>query len=117
MDAQQKKEIKRAYAEAGTTPGVFVIRNVAASRVLLGTSTNVNSIMNRHRFQLDLNGHPNSGLQRDWNASGKDSFTFEVLDTLKKEDLVDRDVNTELAALKELWREKLAGPPSNVSFY
>jgi hypothetical protein len=113
----RRKELKRAYLEAGTIAGVYCIRNIVNGRIYVDASPNAQGMLNRHRFDLDLGSHRNHALQQDWNENGKDKFEFEILDVLKNEDLVDANVAAELAALKELWREKLSAPPSNSPLY
>lgn len=47
-------------------------------------------------------------LSADWKACGKDAFVFEVLDELtQKETQTPEEFCADLAALGELWAEKL----------
>ena len=57
---------------------------------------------------VKLGSHQNRDLQRDWNALGAEAFAFEVLDTLAPRDEARGDYTRELAALEELWLEKLS---------
>ena len=113
----RKKELKREFKETGTTAGVVSLRCKANGRVLLMTRQDLNGCFVRTRMSLESGRHHISALQKDWNEFGADNFEFEILDTLNKADLVDRDAVAELEALKELWREKLAAPPANATFY
>jgi hypothetical protein len=72
-------------------------------------------MLNRQRFQLEGDLHPDKELQADWNDLGPDAFTFETLDLLKPSDDPGYDSTEDLRALKEMWLEKLAA--SGVPLY
>ncbi len=102
-----RRELVRRYKDEGTPMGVYVVRNLANGRVLVGTSMNLEAIFNRHRFQLRMGGHRCTGLQRDWHAQGGENFAFEVAHRLQKKDDPAFDPEAELAVLLELWRAEL----------
>jgi len=110
-----RKELKKEYAEKGTVAGVYKIECGKNSRVFLGSSTNAPGILNSHRFQLDLKVHRSRALQEDWNAFGKECFTFEMVDAIKKKDDPAVDIQEELKELESLWRENLT--KENRAFY
>lgn len=85
--------------------GVFQIRNLKNEKIFVGSSTNLDGIFNRHRFQLNADGHPNKALQADWNASGEENFAFEILEELKPRE--NLDIKKELEFLEDLWLENL----------
>ena len=105
MDSRQ--ELKRQYK--GSTPqmGVFVIRNHANGKILLGASLNMPGMLNRTRFQLQMGAHQNTALQADWKTLGPESFSFEVLDELKPVEDKGHDYGDDLNTLRLLWLEKL----------
>jgi len=113
----RRKELKRAYLETGTTAGIVCVRCKANGRMLLMMRKDINGFVSRVRFALEAGGYFKTELQKDWNKYGENEFEFEVLDTLKKEDLADKNPDDELRALMDLWRDKLAAPPSNATFY
>jgi len=88
--------------------GVYRVRNRRNDRSLVGASTNLPAILNRHRFQLAMQVHPNRALQDEWNAFGADAFDFEVLDVLEPPDRPDYDPGDDLRVLEEMWLEKLS---------
>ncbi|MCU1264658.1 MAG: hypothetical protein JWM21_976 [Acidobacteria bacterium] len=88
--------------------GVFLIRNNVNDKVFLGTSLNLDGIINRHKFSLKSGGHPNKTLQADWDEFGSNSFAFEIVDELTPSQNPDRDYRHELQLLEKLWLEKLA---------
>ena len=102
-----RKELVRKYKETPRPAGVYRVRHTPSGRTLLGGSPDAPAMLNRFRAQLRMNGHPNRRLLADWKADGPDGFTFEVLDLLESDESPDYDPTEDLAALEELWREKL----------
>lgn len=102
-----RKEIHREYKERVKPSGVFQIRNTANGKVLLGSSLNLEGPLNRHRFMLRNNGHPNRELQKDWNELGPERFHFEILETVTLSDHPNFNLKDELTLLEEIWLEKL----------
>ena len=107
MNVHRRKEIHREYKERVKPSGVFHIKNMANGKVLLGSSLNREGPLNKHRFLLRINGHPNKELQRDWNELGPDQFTFEILETVQVTDDPNFNLKDELTLLEEIWLEKL----------
>ena len=104
---QRRKEINRAYQERVKPSGVFQVRNSANGKVLLGSSLNLEGPLNKHRFMLQINSHPNKELQKDWNEFGPGQFTFEILETILVKDDPNFNLKDELTLLEEIWLEKL----------
>jgi hypothetical protein len=93
--------------------GVYRVLNRENGRSLIAGSTDLGSILNRHRAQLNFGSHPDGELQRDWNRFGPEAFEFEVLDTLEPKDTPGYDPADDLEVLCEMWRARLspAGEP------
>ena len=102
-----RKELIRQYKETPKSAGVFLIKNVANGKVLLGSSKNLHGPLNKHRFMLRAGMHDNRALQKDWNDFGPDSFTFEILEEVRVEESPDFSLDDELALLEEIWLERL----------
>lgn len=102
-----RKEIHRQYKERVKPSGVFQIKNKANGKILLGSSLNLEGPLNKHRFMLRINSHPNKELQQDWNDLGPDQFTFEILETVQVQDSPNFNPKAELTLLEEIWLEKL----------
>ena len=102
-----RKEIHREYKERVKPAGVFQVRNMANGKVLLGSSLNLEGPLNKHRFMLKINGHPNKELQQDWNELGPDQFSFEILETVQISDNPNFNLKDELTLLEEVWLEKV----------
>ena len=102
-----RKALIRDYKESRRPMGVFRVRNTVTGKCLVGTSVNLPGMLNRQRSQLEMAGHPNRELQKDWNELGPDAFVFEVLDTLAPREQPDYDPSDDLRALEQLWLDKL----------
>ena len=82
------------------------VRCGASGQVWVGHTPTLGTVQNRLWFTLRQNGHIGADLQRAWAAHGADSFTFEVLEQIKDDDLSftgDGALKKRAAA----WREKL----------
>lgn len=102
-----RKEIHREYKERVKPSGVFQVKNLVNGKVLLGSSLNLEGPLNKHRFMLKINSHPNKELQKDWNELGPEQFVFEILETIPIKDDPNFNLKDELTLLEEIWLEKL----------
>ena len=102
-----RKELTRAYKETAKPLGIFQVRNTINGRVLIGSSVDVPSRLNRERAQLALGTHSNKELQSEWRTFGAEAFDFTTLDTLEPRDDPDDDPRADLAALEHMWIDKL----------
>lgn len=70
---------------------IYKITNVKNNKVYIGqTIKRLASIrFSNHVYKLTRNKHANEHLQRAWNKYGRDSFTFEVIETCLTLDAVD----------------------------
>jgi hypothetical protein len=101
------KRLKKDYQLTPRPMGIFLIRNNRSDKVLLVAGMNLGGAINRHRFQLDHDAHPNKQLQADWNQLGSDHFAFEIVDELTPRSDTELDYRAELAFMEKLWLEKL----------
>lgn len=83
-DLDRKKELRMKYQEKKTRAGVFQIKNEKNKKSFVDSTRNIHTIQ-RQRFMLEHDAHPNKSLQADWNKFGADAFTFEVLEVLEKD--------------------------------
>jgi len=109
MDSKtrSRKEIHQAYKECVKPAGVFMIKNIANGKVLLGGSLNLEGPLNKHKFTLKIGGHLNKALQKDWDEFGPDNFVFEILEEVKVQDNPNFNLQDELTLLEQIWLEKL----------
>ena len=103
----ERKELKRQYLETVQPMGVYRVKNLANGKIFIDSGLNVRGKLNRCKFQLAHGSHVNKVLQEDYNTSGLDNFTFEIIDCLKPKKDKDTDYTDDLKMLEELWMEKL----------
>ena len=102
-----RKELQREYKERVKPSGVYQVKNLANGKVLLGSSINLEGLLNRNRFTLRTNSHPNKELQKDWNELSPDQFLFEILEVVQVQDDPNFNLKDELTLLEQIWLEKL----------
>ncbi len=102
-----RKELQREYKERVKPSGVYQVKNLANGKVLLGSSLNLEGLLNRNRFTLRNNSHTNKELQKDWNELGPDQFVFEILEVVQVKDDPNFNLKDELTLLEQIWLEKL----------
>ncbi|MCL1829548.1 MAG: GIY-YIG nuclease family protein [Oscillospiraceae bacterium] len=110
----RKKELRALYSEREITGGVYLIRNTLNNKLFLDTSLDMQSSKNRFEFALKTGSSVYLKLKEDMEKHGADRFVFEVLEEHKKgKAQTNEEFKSDISALTELWREKLAGE----SFY
>jgi group I intron endonuclease len=102
-----RKELQREYKERVKPSGVYQVKNLANGKVLLGSSLNLEGLLNRNRFTLRNNSHTNKELQKDWNKFGPDQFVLEILEVVQVQDDPNFNLKDELTLLEQIWLEKL----------
>lgn len=95
----------RQARDAFPPMGIYAIRDHASAHLLLGASRNVHAALNRARFELRMGKHADRVLQAEWNRSGVDGLSFEVLELVKEREDADFDYAGELKALEQVYRE------------
>ena len=102
-----RKTLKRQYLETKTRVGVYAIRNQITGRALVAGSTNAQSTLNRHHFELRHGKHRNARLAQDWVEHGESNFLFDVLDMVKPSADPAFNAERELEILVYLWRQEI----------
>ena len=102
-----KKELKEAYKQMKIPMGVFQIKNIRNSKVLIDYSIDMESKWNRHKMELKFGNHRNRNFQKDWNEYGEENFVFDVLSELKKSEEENINYNKELKILQDMVIEEL----------
>ncbi len=103
-----RKALIREYKQRRPPMGVYRVHNTITGHALVAASTDLPSILNRHRAQLGMGGHSSRVLQADWIAHGPESLVFEILDTLTPPDEPGYNPLEDLTVLEDLWLEKLS---------
>ena len=81
----RKRELKQQYQEIEIVAGVYQIKNNLNGKLFVESTRNLKTI-NGVKFTLNNNTHMNKLLQSDWNEFGKEAFSFEILEKLKKDE-------------------------------
>jgi hypothetical protein len=102
-----RQEIKREYKERKKPSGVFQIKNTVNGKVLLGSSLNLEGVLNGSKFKLNAGAHRNQALQKEWNEFGQDKFLLEILEAVNVKDDPNFNLDDELTLLEQIWLEKL----------
>ena len=103
---KSQKELKNDFKSARTQMGIFQIRNLVNGKVLIDSSTNLESIWNRNRTELKFGSHRNDLLQNEWKQFGEENFVFEVLAEIKQKEDEVINYTAELKQLKALFLEE-----------
>ncbi len=106
-----RREAARQARDAFPPMGIYAIRDQSSGHLMLGASRNVHAALNRAHFELRMGKHADRVIQAEWNRSGADGLTFEVLELVKERENPDFDYSGELKALEQIHRE-LQGLPS-----
>ena len=125
MDKAKRKQLTAEYQDRERTMGVFQMKNNANGKIYIGGSTNLDALWGKEQFLLNIDGHTNRELQKEWKQFGSEHYSFLILETVKFEqkvrydykDVLDpegrqpidmvRQYNREVGELKDWWMEKL----------
>ncbi len=102
-----RKTLTNEYKQKKTSIGVFQIRNTVNGKIYLDSSPNLDTIWNRHLFELNLGSHRNKALQQDWKEHGAANFVFEILSELEQDDDKPVDYAKEVKTLEAMFLEEL----------
>ena len=102
-----KKALIRKYKQTNRPMGVYCIRNTVNGKLLVSTSRDLPSILNRQRMQLRAGSHTNQSLNKDLKEYGAEAFEVEVLDTLDVPEQADYVPSSDLRILEQMWLDKL----------
>lgn len=64
--------------------GVYAITSSTNKKSYIGYSTNIKKRWDKHKYELRRNIHANKHLQNAWNSYGESTFSFVILETLKR---------------------------------
>ena len=71
------------------TSGIYSIINEDNGKSYIGSSFDIVDRWRRHKGLLNRNKHHNFHLQQSWNKYGHNKFTFILLETVSKENLIE----------------------------
>lgn len=71
--------------------GVYAIKNTVNNKMYIGSSTDLKMRKSVHISSLRGGYHSNDSLQSDWNKYGEQSFSFDVIEFVSPELLVEKE--------------------------
>jgi len=105
----RRKELKRFYKSQPVVGGVYCIRCSGNDRVWIKATKNMTGQRNSFQFSASNGMCPSPEMRTEWCEYGSESFSFTVLEELKKNDTqTDAQFADDIATLLEMWQEKLA---------
>ena len=111
-DRARRKELAEQYRQTIPEAGVYLIRNAASGKALLGSTADLGSLRNKLDFakstgtQSALDGR----MAKDIARFGMDPLSLEVVEILGvTPGMTQRQVRDDLVTLEGLWRKKLGG--------
>ncbi len=106
MDKEQRKKLQQQYSERTVVGGVYAIKNAVSGKMLLLSTLDMPGSRNRYLFALQTGGCVHPLLRKEW---GKEEFTFEVIEELKKkDDQTEKEFTQEVSELLELTAERFS---------
>ena len=102
-----RKELISQYKNRTQTGGVFAVKNTVLNKWYVESTSDMKAAINR--FDT-FGGSTYAKLAQDHIAQKGEGFIFEILEELQKGELqTDEEFKADLAFLKSIWLEKMAG--------
>ena len=102
-----RKKLKQEYKESVQSMGVFQIKNLVNGKIFISSALNLKAAINRFNFKPDIGWHVSKDLKNDFAIYGKENFVIEIVDELEPVDDPSYDYREDLAALEQIWIDKL----------
>lgn len=110
-----KKQIAKDYKQQKQPAGIYCVHNKADNKMFIGTSKNLPAVVRRFEYTLKMESFPYQDLIDDYKKLGKENFEVKILDELELKNETDKEINSELNELEDLWIAKLKS--EGVTFY
>ncbi|WP_313133900.1 GIY-YIG nuclease family protein [Anaerocolumna sp.] len=106
MEKLSRKELKEQYKNRVVIGGVYSIKCDATGRTWIKSTKDMESAKRRFEFMIETNMCPEMSMNPEWNQYGSKTFSFAVLEELKKgETQTEREFSDDIDALLEMWIE------------
>ncbi len=107
MEKLSKKELKEHYKNREVIGGVYCIKCSGNGRMWIKAAKDLAGVKNRFEFSVSINSCLEAGMLAEWNQYGASSFSFVILEEIKKgETQTDREFTDDIDVLLEIWIEK-----------
>lgn len=107
MDSEKRKELKNAYRNRQMTGGICCLKCSGNQRSLIQATRDTESLRNRFNFAMKMKTFPDPQMYDEWKMYGSESFSFTVLEEIKKrEDQTEKEFAEDIDVLYEMWLEK-----------
>lgn len=102
MDTDKKRQLKEEYREKEVIGGVYCIKCSGNQRSWIKSTRDMEGSRNRYNFSMNIDSAPEPTMRSEWDKYGKESFSFEVLEEIKKgKDRTDKEFRDDVKALYE----------------
>lgn len=71
--------------------GIYKIINTKNNKIYIGSSVNIEKRKEKHFWMLKKGIHDNKFLQSSFNRDGIESFSFEIVESCKEDELVEKE--------------------------
>lgn len=106
MEKLSKKELKEQYKNRVVSGGIYCIKCNANGRMWIKSTKDMQSAKKRFEFFIETNMCPEMCMFTEWNQYGSNTFSFVVLEELKKgETQTEREFSDDIDALLQMWIE------------
>lgn len=121
MDSAKRKALKDSYKNKETIGGIYCIicrSSGEIKRQWILSSVDMESTKKRFEFALQIKSTPDPSMRREWEEYGSESFSFVLLEEMKKTELqTAREFAADIKTLLEMWLEKAEAGEFDINDY